>query len=458
MSHQFSDNAAEVINLDRSSAVAVDKSSLVTVEVQTGDEFLAKKVDQTTTTSDNRNDVATAALKLKMETAEANPQEMQKFLSKVMPIMIKELQPNPAYQYLEKRSSSGKMDITNTIETDTNYSVSELCCNCTGATYAVALKMQNHYGFCKHSSHLFFVPAAGGQPKTFPLDSCATCLAYHPHYPAIIAIGHHTGEITIIKSEEIWATTKLGEQHTSEIVALDWITERNTVTALVSASLDGLICVWTLKGRNTSTKVLERVSTAKVFDKDGSITSLSVIPASCDAYVGLYSGLVLRIPLPYESNLIAHERQFYEPHIGPVSGIAICPTAPGLFATAGTDESVQIRNAVSRSALYTIDAAGGRPLTDIKWSPFSPSIFATVAEDRLVIVDLAVSTSTAVATLDIPGAVKVAWNLSVPGTLAVGTVDGHVVTVQCNDGTLDQKPGANMVVGELEAQTKLSGQ
>ncbi|EAY17456.1 hypothetical protein TVAG_493980 [Trichomonas vaginalis G3] len=458
MSHQFTDSPTEVTNFDRTSNVASTKSSLVTVEVQTGEEFLPKKVDQVTTTADNRTDVATAALKLKLETVEVNPQEIQKFLAKVTPIMLKELQPNPAYQYLEKRSSSGKMDVVNQVETDSQYTVSEICCNCTGATYAVALKMQNHYGFCRHSSQLFLVPAAGGQPKTFPLDSCATALAYHPHYPAIIAIGHHTGEITIIKSEEVWATTKLGEQHTSEIVSLDWITERNTVTAFVSASLDGLICVWTLKGRNTATKVLERVSTSKVFDKNGSITSLAVIPGSCDAYVGLFSGMVVRIPLPYESNLIAHERQFYEGHTGPVPAIAICPVAPGLFVSAGTDESIQLRNAVSRAPLYNIDAAGGRPLTDIKWSPFSPSIFAAIAEDKLVIVDLAVSTSIPVATLDIQGAHKVAWNLSVPGTLAVGTNDGKVAMVHCTDGTLDQKPGANMVVGELEAQAKFAEQ
>jgi hypothetical protein len=35
---------------------------------------------------------------------------------------------------------------------------------------------------------------------------------YHPNYPAAVADGHHTGEVTIIRNEEKWAHSQLGDR------------------------------------------------------------------------------------------------------------------------------------------------------------------------------------------------------------------------------------------------------
>lgn len=454
MSRKFADSASETYNIDQNPNETATKQDLVEVEVQTSADFLPKKIDIETATFSQRSDEGTNPIKLKMELAQANPIDLVKFLKRVQPLILRELQPKAAYSFLKSKATAGKLEIVSQTDTDPQYSITQLSTNCTGSTVACSLELQNHAGFCKHSSQLFLVQTAGGASHTYQLNSCATCVRYHPHYPAIIAIGHHTGEINIIKSEEPWAHSQLGEQHVDKIVALDWITEHQVVKALVSASVGGLICVWTLKGRNTHTKVLEKVQSIKVFDKDGAISSLTVIPGTCDALVGLMSGQVVRVPLPYESSLVAHERQFYTGHTGPVSAIAVCPIAPGLFATAGTDETLLIRNAVCNNPLISFDI-NGKPLRDVKWSPYSPSILAAVADDKLVVIDLAVSTTAPILGIDVPGAVRCSWNEAIPGMIIVGCNDGRVVFLSCNDGSLDQKPGSNKVVTELEAQTKV---
>ena len=455
MSRSLADSASETYNIDQNTADRGTKQDLVEVEVQTGSEFLPKKVDVETTTFSSRKEQATSPLNLKMELVEANPIDLVKFLKRVQPLMLKELQPKAAYNYMKTKSNTGKLDVVSTTDTDSQYTVTQISTNCTGSTVAVALEMQNHFGFCKHSSQLFFVSTTGASTHTYQLDSCATCIRYHPHYPAIIAIGHHTGEINIIRSEEPWAHSQLGEQHTDKIVALDWISEHQVVKALVSASFEGVIGVWVLKGRNTRTKVLEKVQSMKVFDQKGAITSLTVIPNTCDAFVGLSSGQIMRVPLPYEGSLITHPRKSYLGHVGPVSAIAVCPAAPGLFISAGTDEMLLVRNAVCEDPLISMEI-NGKALTDVKWSPHSPSIVAVAGEDIVAVIDLSVSTTAPILTADVHGAVKVAWNEAMPGMLIVGCNDGKVVFLSCLDGSLDQKPGANKVVTELEAQTKVA--
>ena len=454
MSRSFADSASETYNIDQNLNEKGTKQELVEVEVQTGSEFLPKKVDVETTTFSSRKDQATAPLNLKMELIEANPIDLVKFLKRVQPLMLRELQPKAAYNFMKTKSNMGHLEIVSQVDTDSQYTVTQLSTNCTGSTVAVSLEMQNHFGFCKHSSQLFFVPTTGGNVHTYQLESCATCIRYHPHYPAIIAIGHHTGEISIIRSEEPWAHSQLGEQHIDKIVALDWISEHQVVRALVSASIGGLICVWTLKGRNTHTKVLEKVQSMKVFDKDGAITSLTVIPGTCDALVGLMSGQIVRVPLPYESSLVAHERQFYSGHVGPVMAIAVCPIAPGLFISAGTDEMLLIRNAVCNNPLISMEL-NGKALTDVKWSPHSPSIVAVAGEDKVAVIDLSVTTSGPILSADVHGAFRVSWNEAIPDMLIVGCTDGKIVILSCKDGSLDQKPGSNKIVTELEAQTKI---
>ena len=451
---KLSDHSVEVMTINHSDNIVTSRNKLKNVDCQTPEDFLPQKEDVETITNPDRKDIATTSSGIKLQTAEYDETKLQKFLIKAQPIMMRELQPNPAYQYLIKNYGNNEINQISETETDSKYSVSSISTNCTGSSVAVALKLQNHYGFCRHSSNLYFVSTVNGTSRTYQLESCATAVVYHPHYPAIIAIGHHTGEVKIIKSEELWGSTGLSEEHDDEIVALDWIQEKQSVSALVSASIGGTICVWILKNRNSKTKKLENPSSIRVFEKGGLISSLKVIPGSCDALVGLHSGKILRIPLPYESKtIIQGTRKFYYGHTGPVSGISICKSAPGLFISVGTDEQFCIRNIVNEQPLLSCEIAG-KELHDIKWNPFSPSIVAVAATDTLLIVDLLVSTSSAFITKNVPGAIKVSWNESVRGMIIVGCNDGRVVIFSCDDGSLDEKPGSNRIVMELEAKTK----
>ena len=148
MSRSLADSASETYNIDQNTADRGTKQDLVEVEVQTGSEFLPKKVDVETTTFSSRKEQATSPLNLKMELVEANPIDLVKFLKRVQPLMLKELQPKAAYNYMKTKSNTGKLDVVSTTDTDSQYTVTQISTNCTGSTVAVALEMQHHFGFC----------------------------------------------------------------------------------------------------------------------------------------------------------------------------------------------------------------------------------------------------------------------------------------------------------------------
>lgn len=452
MSRSFADWNVDPVSIIPAAGECTPRPKCCEIEIQTGDELTPKYVDAESSSVDRKD----AQIQTKVEIykpPQVDESKLLAFLKRVEPIAMRELQPTSAYQYLEKKIATGTIEISATHETDSNYTVSALSVNCTGSTVAVALKHSNHFGFCKHSSQLHFISTVSSATShQIALDSCATSVSYHPHYPAIVAVGHHTGEVSIIRNEEKWAHTPLGETHVDEIVSVDWLSDRQKVLALVSASAGGLICVWNLKGRNARTKILEQNQQTTVSDRDGSISCLRVIPGTSDALVGMESGMIVRVALPFENNIM-REKQYFSGHTGPVTAISMCPIAPGLFVSVGTDESMCVRNGVVSNPL-NVEQLLNSPLYDVCWSKNCPSMVAIVAADRVVVVDFCVSSSTPIQTFEVPNATRVAWNDYNPGTLIIGCSDGRVIVYSCN-GVFEQKPGANRLLSQWEAQTKI---
>jgi hypothetical protein len=332
----------------------VPRPACKSVESQTGDELTPQLTDAETSTFDRKDVEVQSRIEI-YKPPTIDEKIMLDFLKYVEPIALRELRPTAAYRFLEKRTTTVTIEKAVTYETEMGFSVSGLSINCTGATIAVALTARNHTGFCRHSSQLHFLSTVSSTTRhQIGLDSCATSVRYHPNYPAIVAIGHHTGEITIVRNDEKWAHSELGESHLDEIIGLGWFSERQKVLALVSASAGGLICVWSLKGRNSRTKILEQCQKIKVSETGGSISCLQVVPDTNEAFVGLESGQIVRISLPFE-NAIEKTKQFFNGQVGPVSAIALCPIAPGLFVSAGTDYSFCIRNSVVKDCLDSHD-------------------------------------------------------------------------------------------------------
>ncbi|OHT13750.1 hypothetical protein TRFO_16082 [Tritrichomonas foetus] len=452
MSKTFSDGSSDPITISPAQGESAPRPKCKESEVQTDNDLITPTVD-VQTAPDPRVDIGTSSTGVKYAPPKIDDYELYQFLKKIEPIALRELVPTSAYQYLEKKINSTNIVLKSSFETDSQFSVSGLSINCTGSTVAVALEVPNHYGFCKHSTQLHFISTVSNNRHEIPLDSCVTALKYHPHYPAIIAMGHHTGEVSVIRNDDKWAQTKLGDSHLNRIVAVDWLADRQTVMALVSASVEGLICVWTLKGRNSRTKFLEQCSPMKISDKDGSISCMTVIPNSSDALVGLESGAIVRVPLPFECSFVQRERQFYSGHTGPVVNISICPIAPGLCVSVGSDELFCIRNSVVNDPL-SMSILLNCQLFDCAWSVHSPSVVAVVAVDRVVIMDFCVSATQPILSFDAPNANKVVWNENIPGTLIVGCTDGKVLFFGCEEGGLEQRPGANRLMSQWEAQTK----
>lgn len=453
MSRSFSDSKPDAVSINPRAGESAPRPKCSDAEVQTSSDLTPKMKDAETSSLD-RKDVANQTKVEIYKVPKVDEAQLLAFLQRAEAIALRELQPTTAYQYLERKTVTGTVEVASTHETDSNYSVTALSVNCTGSTVAVALESASHYGFCKHTSQLHFVSTVSSAAShQIPLDSCATSISYHPHYPAIVAVGHHTGEVTIIRNDEKWAHTELGETHVDKVIAVDWLSDRQKVLALVSASAGGLICVWTLKGRNSRTKVLEQNQQLRVAEKDGSIACMAVVPGTNEAMVGMESGVIVRVALPFEGALV-RERHYYNGHTGPVSSISICPIAPGLFVSVGTDETMCIRNCVVSDPL-NIEELLNCPLYDVAWSKASPSIVAVVAVDRVVVMDLVVSVSDPIHSFDVPNATRAVWNDNSPGTLVIGCSDGKVVIYSCNDGSFEQKPGANKLLSQWEAQTKI---
>jgi hypothetical protein len=420
-------------------------------EIQTGAELVPALVDQETATQARKEEGSQAKIDIH-KAPQIDEAVLLAFLKRVEPIALRELRPTSAYQYLEKRGVSGVFEPSATYETDSAYSVTGLSINCTGATVAVAMKLRNHYGFCKHSSTLHFISTFSASTRhQISLDSCATSIRYHPNYPAIVAIGHHTGEVSIIRNDEKWAHTSLGETHLDAVISVDWLSDRQKVLALVSASVGGLVCIWSLKGRNARTKCLDQVQQLQISDTDGSISCMSVIPDTNDALVGLEGGRIVKVSLPFESALV-RPRTYFNGHVGPVSAIAICPIAPGLFVSVGTDETLCVRNSVCSDPLNVVQF--NSVITDVSWSKRTPAAIAFVAGDRVLILDFCASASEPAQIIELPKACKVVWN-DTTGILVVGCSDGRVVIYTCGDGGFETKPGASRLLSQWEAQTKI---
>jgi len=452
MKRNFVDNSPDFIQCLPSSNTTISNKSLRTVEVQTEEDSRSKRTDVSIDTYDGRVDIGISAQGVKYAPPKINEIEVMKFLSKVMPLMLNELIPTSAYQFLEKKTSKIKIENVLKFETNNQYTITSMDVNCTGRTIAVSLEYNDHYGFCRHNSSVFFLSTGNSSSHSIQTDSCTTCVKYHPHYPGIIAVGFHTGEIIIYRSEEKWAQTKLGVNHVDKIVALDWIIESQVAKALVSVSIGGIITVWNLKGRNTQTKVLEQSNPMKISEKNGSITCLVVIPNTFDALVAMQSGTIYKVPLPYENSTSIGEKMIYNGHTGPISSISICPIAPGLFVTAGTDEILSVHNQINSEPLAVTEFSNGS-LLDASFSPHSPSICAIINRNRVLLYDITNSSPSPFLVYDIPKAQKVTWNPSIPGMIIVGCSNGNVQVLQCSEGVLEQRAGSNRVLVEYESRS-----
>jgi hypothetical protein len=72
-----------------------------------------------------------------------------------------------------------------------------------------------------------------------------------------------------------------------------------------------------------------------------------------------------------------------------------------------------------------------------------------------LVLDFCVSATRPVQTFAIDGATRVAWNDINPGTLVVGCADGKVLIYEWSEGSFERKPGANRLLSQWEAQTKV---
>ena len=120
---KLSDHSVEVMTINHSDNIVTSRNKLKNVDCQTPEDFLPQKEDVETITNPDRKDIATTSSGIKLQTAEYDEIKLQKFLIKAQPIMMRELQPNPAYQYLIKNYGNNEINQISETETDSKYSV-----------------------------------------------------------------------------------------------------------------------------------------------------------------------------------------------------------------------------------------------------------------------------------------------------------------------------------------------
>lgn len=145
----------------------------------------------------------------------------------------------------------------------------------------------------------------------------------------------------------------------------------------------------------------------------------------------------------------------YEPHGGPVYGVAFSPFHRNVFLTASTDSSVRLYNVLHPRPVLVMEPCSGC-LYACCWSPSRPSVFAVGAADgQLYVYDLKWSKGKPVLSLQVTTdkspVYAIAFNPKEPSVLA--TADGQgVVKVWRLSGSL-----STMAPREQEAFDKLAG-
>ena len=427
----FTDDSLDVVNVfSEETRQVLDTSDALT---QTGSELMPETAEISTASVDLA-EIQTQTSGIRYTPGHIDELAVGKFLSAVVPVMMRELVPCTAYRYLETKTTTTSFEPFIQYTVNDSYSVSSMSCNSNGSTVAVAVEHSNHTGWCNHQSVLsFFSLYTDSTLHTFNLDSCLSCVKFHPVYPSIVAIGHHTGEISVLKNEDKWAITRLGETHLDKIVALEWVAEEKSINTLLSASVSGLICFWNLKSRNSKTKLLTATRTMQT----ASISSLSSIPGSKDILIG------------HESGEITDSKRKFRGHLGPVK-LTVCSEFPNVFCSIGTDRTICVHNRLNQEPLVTYQT--DYDLYDIAFCPKLPSIIAVATYTGVDIIDISVSLGIPVYHFDEEHASTVEWSPSSSDTLIVGCTDGRVRVLIAKDGSFEANPAAKMFMSKMEVK------
>lgn len=296
---------------------------------------------------------------------------------------------------------------------------------------------------------------------TLELDSYATCVAFHPINPLMLAVGTYGGEVIVYPNvadnlPAEWSTNQSSAAHQEPISSLQWVLNLQEPReafryVLCSAGQDSQLAYWTTANKLVSPLALYSVRNkrrlpvgveAMSYARSGSVKGSSAPSVDAVLLVGLESGDVGRgrtgfAPLDAEGSnevtAVPLELDWMDGHRGPVHALRTSPFFRHLFITCSSDGSAHLYNDLERAPLLTLQPSAETKhfLYDAQFSPFRPSVLALVSRSSFLhIYDLqneqAKPLYATEAGVDGAAVVSLAFNEASSDWLATGDVRGCV--------------------------------
>lgn len=140
-----------------------------------------------------------------------------------------------------------------------------------GGTLAVAYSALKHETWCDHLSEIKFYEFKRNDEfqknsiRQFEINSCVTCLSYHPTEPSIMAVGLYNGDVVLWDLADEASITPIQIcTHGDTVKSLLWKTRTiNDPHLLITSSADGYIFIHKLTANFTMSNLYKRYKIIK---------------------------------------------------------------------------------------------------------------------------------------------------------------------------------------------------
>mmetsp|Transcript_33125 Transcript_33125/g.85794 ORF Transcript_33125/g.85794 Transcript_33125/m.85794 type:complete len:676 (+) Transcript_33125:117-2144(+) len=228
----------------------------------------------------------------------------------------------------------------------------------------------------------------------FNTDAGVCCLDWHPHHPAVIAVGLYDGTVLVYDvraktKKPIYQSTVRTNKHTDPVWEVRWNTdESGGVLNFFSISSDGRVSNWLLmKNKLESEEVMELklISGASGGAGEDDETSLAGLAGGlCFDFnrhsehlflVGTEEGRIHKCSKAFSGQYL----ETYEGHSMAVYTVRWNPFHPRIFLSASADWTVKMWDHQVRLPVMSFDL--GQAIGDVAWAPYSSTTFAAITSD-----------------------------------------------------------------------------
>ncbi|XP_068190095.1 cytoplasmic dynein 2 intermediate chain 2 isoform X2 [Antennarius striatus] len=351
--------------------------------------------------------------------------------------------------------------------------------SCTGSVIVSAYGRMDDGDWSTHSSHvcLWNLESRRLDPQQADLvinvTAAITAVCCHPHLPALIAGGLHSGEVVVWDTrrtqDPLLAQTGMSaDSHREPVYQVAWVPLQRGDLGVLSACSGGRVLLWavdphrgrlvldssfTLKGQQVphSSSSLKAQGSSLV-----GVTALALSPWDPDVFlVGSEGGLLLRCSFSSKTPAEApSEGQSLTPRApavfsfrqssGPVHSVHCSPFHRNLFVSAGTDGQVHLCTLLQADPLLSLRVSDSY-VFQVQWSPTRPLVFAAATgQGGVQMFDLSHRSLRPAASVQQGAAggaaACLAFNDHNPHLLAVGSTDGTVSVWQLSSELTEQSP------------------